>query len=177
MTVISQLVQFILHRRQVKDIDYNPNICAIAILGDALPLFFFVTLVNKQGVELENITFNHISLGVPVTYAVLFTALFYSFFAAKQLQARFVQAATAFFGASLILSLVSMLISQVPGLVLLTYVIFGLKISCAIRVAVESLDYSVPRALFSYIGIAMMAMLIATMLFPIDAVQTGLNAQ
>ncbi len=174
MIILNQLVQFILHRRQVKDIEYNPNICALAIIGDALPLFFFISLVNRNGLELEGATINHISLGIPIVYSVIFTALFYSFFAAKQLQTRFIQAATAFFGASLILSLANVLIAQIPGLGILGFVVLGLKISCAIRVATESLDYSVPRALFSFIGIGMMAALVALTLFPVNITETNL---
>ena len=173
MIILSQLVQFIFHRRQVKDIAYNPNFCAIAIIADALPLFFIVTSINNHGLVIDNMTIRHVSLGIPLTYSLAFVALFYSLFAAKQRQTRFVQGATAFFGASLILSTANLFISQVPGLDILTFVILGLKISCAIRVAVESLDYSIPRALFSFIGISMMAMLIATMLFTVDAVKTG----
>lgn len=172
MTILSQLVEFIFLRRQVKDIEYAPNICTLFIVGDALPLFFLVTLINSSGLELDGATINHISLGVPIVYSLIFTALFYSFFAAKQLQTRFVQAATAFFGASLILSLVNVLLAQIPGLGIIGLVVIVLKILCTIRVATESLGYSIPRALFSFIGIGMMAALIALTLFPLDITET-----
>ncbi len=174
MTIIRQLIEFIFYRRQVKDIDYNPTFAALAIVADAIPLIALTLMVNEQGLELEQITINHLPVGLGVVYAVIFTALFYSFYAAQEKQTRFIQAATAFFGASFILTMLNVVISPLPGAGIIALLILGLKISCAVRVVTESLEYGVVRTVFSLIGIALMSMLIATMIFPAEITQNAL---
>jgi len=173
MTIIQQLFEFIIHRREVKDIDYSQNAAISAIILDAIPIILATYLINQTAVEsggitIDNVTINHIPMGLASLYSITFTGLFFCLFAAQQRQTRFMQAATAFFGSSILLTLVHTLLTSLPGASIFGIVIFGLKISCAVRVLIEALDYSVPRAIFSLIGIAMMSMFMATLVFPPD---------
>ncbi len=171
MNIIAQLVQFIFQKREVKDITYKPQFAVIAVLVDALPLFLLCIMINKTGIDLGEVKITKIPVGLAAVYTVLFAALFYSFFAAQQKQARFVQAATAFFGTSVILTAINTLASPLPGSGLITLIILGLKISCSVRVAMQSLNYSLVRAVFSLFGITMLSMIVASSIFPIESVQ------
>ena len=173
MTIIQQLFEFIIHRREVKDIDYSQNAAIGTIILDAVPIILATYFINQTalengGIKIDDITINHIPMGLVSLYSITFTALFFCLFAAQQRQTRFMQAATAFFGTSVLLTLVHTLLTSLPGAGIFGIVIFALKISCSVRVLIEALDYSVPRAVFSLIGISMMSMLMATLIFPPD---------
>lgn len=174
MTIISQLVQFIFYRSQVKDTTYNPTFAAIAIVADSMPMIFLTFVVNEQGINVGDSSINHVPIGLALTYSILFCALFYSFFAAQNKQSRFVQASTVFFGSSVILTLANIVVSAFPGASLFLFIILGLKISCAVRVMTESLSYGIIRAVLALIGISIMSMVIASALFPMDITQAEL---
>ena len=177
MTILQQLFEFIINRREVKDINYNQSAAIVAILLDTFPIIFAITTINENGYQLDQITINHIPLGLGVLYSVLFTALFYSLFAAQNKQNRFIQGATGFFGASAILTGINIALSMLPGAGLFGIIILGLKISCAVRVMTQSLGYGIPRAILAVIGISMIAMMISTMLFPPEITNTTLIDQ
>ena len=165
MIIIQQLFEFIAHRREVKDVNYSQGAAVVSIIIDSLPILLASYVINQNPVKIDSVTIHHVPIGLSVTYSLAFIGFFFCLFAAQQRQYRFVQAATAFFGASAILTMINILIAPLPGAGILGLIIFALKISCAVRVMTESLDYSIPRAVFSIIGIAFMAMFIATLLF------------
>lgn len=174
MNIITQLVEFIFVKRDVKDITHDPKFAVVAILLDAAPLLFICLSINESGINLGEVTITKIPVGLVIVYTALFTALFYSFFAAQQKQARFVQAATAFFGASFILTLANLVTSVLPGSQIFTLIILGLKIFCSVRVAMQALGYNAFRSVFSLFGITMLAMIIASTIFPIETTQLNL---
>lgn len=172
MSIISQLVQFIFQKREVKDLTFSPTAAAITIVADAIPLFMAVSVINGAGIQVGEVTISSVSYAAAVVYTAIYTALFYSFFAAQEKQERFTQAATAFFGTSILLTLANIVVAQLPGGGLFTLAIVFLKIFCSVRVMTQSLDYGVARAVFSLLGISMMAFIIASTIFPIETIQT-----
>ena len=177
MTILQQLFEFIINRREVKDISYNQSAAIVAILLDAIPIIFAIAVINQTGYQLGEVTINHIPFGMGVLYSILFTALFYCLFAAQNKQNRFIQGATGFFGASAILTGINIALSMLPGAGLFGIIILGLKISCAVRVMTQSLDYGIPRAILAIIGISMIAMMLSTMIFPPEITNTALIDQ
>jgi len=46
-----------------------------------------------------------------------------------------------------------------------------------VRVMTQSLDYGIPRAILAIIGISMIAMMLSTMIFPLEITNTALIDQ
>ncbi len=172
MNIISQLVQFILLKREVKDIQFSPPMAVTVIAVDSLLLLMAANFINNAGIQVGEVTINRFPYSAALSYSILYVGLFYSFFAAQEKQARFIQAAIAFFGTSVILTLANVIVAPLPGAGILILALAFLKIFCSVRVLTQSLGYSALRAAFSLLGISMMSYLIATTIFPIQATQT-----
>ena len=168
MTVIYQLVQFIFFKREVKDIDYSPTYASLFFLITTAFLVQYVYIINSAGPNNQQVLPNiqYVPYTLVILANILFAALYYSLFAALEKQERFVQASTAFFGNSVILSVVAVTANLIPSGILIAVIAQGLNIACSIRVTMQALDYSVFRSFFSLIGIYMLAFIIAALIFP-----------
>ncbi len=167
MNIISQLVEFIFLKREVKDIDYNPShAVSFYIIYTALMLNVAYQINHADPINGQPHAFESFPYGLMLVASLCFAGLYYALFAAQQRQARFVQTATAFFGSSVLLSVVSGLASLIPAGILIMIIAQGLSLACSIRATMQSLDYSAFRAFFALIGIMIIAFIVASAIFP-----------
>lgn len=167
MNIITQLTQFILLKRDVKDIDYSPvyAICFF-LMYTALLLLLAYQINTLQAPEKAELQIEYFPYACMAFISIGFHALYYVLFAAQQKQARFVQAITAFNGCSVLLIIIGSLAATIPGGALIALFANGVSFACNIRVTMQSLDYSLIRALFTIIGISLLSIIIAMNLFP-----------
>jgi len=174
MNIISQLVQFIFLKREVKDIDYSPAFASLFFLLNTVFIVAWAYGINHADIaEQTQRGIKSMPYGMVITVSICFAALYYGLFAAKQKESRFVQASTAYFGSSVILGFASGIASLVPSGILIMIIAQGLSFACSIRATMQSLDYSVLRALFSLIGITLMAIAVGAVLFPPEIIDAS----
>ncbi len=161
MTIITQLIEFILFKREVKDIAYNPMTATLIFIVYIAMTVFAGHNANATPVQggAEPL-FTHIPIMFWVVVALSFTGFYYTLFAAQEKQSRFTQTLTAYYGSSVILSVVALTASLIPAGIFIVLLAQAMSFVCAVRATMQALEYSVFRAFFSIIGITMLAVLI-----------------
>lgn len=169
MTILTQLIEFILLKRKLQDIQYNPTVMVLCFamycgIGYYASLQLLAVLSEFTGEPVEANPF-----AMALINMVVLTLFLYVLFEAKERSERFVQSATAYFGSAALLSLISIGLSYIPGSILLAAFLAVWQTVLAVRILMEALEYKALIGFFSYIGIHLLAAIVSSLLFSIVA--------
>ena len=167
MSIIQQIIQFITFNREVKDIDYNQSVATALFAANVLINFYGMQLILQALPELNSQDFQTAPLYHSVLQNLINLGLFYALFRIQDMEIRFIQAATAFFGVSVILVPVGVLLTIIPGLQILSLVPFLWVLVCSVRVIMQSLELSVGLSIVTLMGLTLLSAILSTVLLPL----------
>lgn len=165
MAILTQLIEFILLKRKLEDINYSQTAAVIGFLAHIVVGYFALEYLLNS---LAQFTETQPELQTPVQTtikSVIFVLFIYMLFEAKERPERFVQSAIALFGSSTILSIVIIAMSVFPGSLLLMTFLVVWQIVLTVRILMEALDYNPLVGFLSYFGIDILSTFISTAIY------------
>lgn len=162
MGIIQQIFQFITFKREVKDIDYNQSLAYSLIAANIFINHYGMQLLVEHIQPIQEEELQTAPLYVSILQNLIYAGLFFALFKIQEVEIRFVQAATAYFGVSVLLVPFGIAFIFVPGLQIISIALFFLILVCSVRVLMQALEFSIGLSIAALLGINLLALVLSS---------------
>ena len=156
MSIVVQLFEIVIRRREPQDIDYDITAAALSFAAIVAMGFFITSIQTAYSKPLMYSFAQSVIHGL-----IVFVLLKFS-----NKENRYIQTITALFGVSVILQMVSLILLQVPEIASLTLLLSIWNFVLAVLILKAALECSTLQSVLLTIAYQMIALVMLVSLFP-----------
>jgi len=171
MPIFFQVVEVILRRRQVQDIDFNSSTLIAAIIATMVISYWLGTNGSYWGVL--TLPKNNFTLLSSIIVPLVVTGVLYKFMELKEIPARFMQTSIALLIASAITTSLVVVTMPYPQLIGIGLMFAIVKIIVTVDIFKQAFEVSAGKALLYMIGLSLVSNVISAVILSLILVLTG----